>query len=527
MTTPVSIVVPIFEEAENVAPLFEQLRPYLARPGWQLVLVDDHSEDGSAEAIRACVAAMPECVTGVFLPTHQGKQAALVAGWRACRNELVLTMDGDLQDDPAYIDALLEAMRTSEADAVVGARRHRAEPITKVLPSRVLNALVRRRFDVPFTDVNSPFRLFRRSLVEEATLRDSEFRFLPVLWTLAGHRVVEVPVVQRLRIHGVSKFRSPWRFLEALFVVLTLPGRSRRKKMWPRLAVSCALLALTCLTMDTERVMQALSVVPLGTWLLLAVANLAVLMVRAARWRSILATWDIAISFRRALRAYLVGVTLGSITPMRAGTFARAAFVLQGGRVRLSTALGSVLVDRGFDLLALGALALPAFAHLATSPGWLTGIAGAGGLLAMPTVVGVVRLHPDVGVKAVTPRSRSILPKALWGSLTYTLIAYTLFFTLAWLLARRTGLDVGPLELTCVLAVVNVLAVAPVTFAGLGAREVAMVALLGRLGVDAADALSFSLGYTLTFYVAPVLPGLVAWLTQPAGGESEPERSKS
>lgn len=524
MTAPLSIVVPVFNEADNVAALFDELRPYLARPGWQLVLVDDHSDDGTAEAIRACVEALPDSVTAVFLPTHQGKQAALVAGWQACRNALVLTMDGDLQDDPANIDALLEAMHTHDADAVVGARGHRAEPLTKVLPSRVLNALVRRRFAVPFTDVNSPFRLFRRSLVEEVTLRDSEFRFLPVLWSMAGHRVVEIPVVQRPRVHGVSKFRSPWRFLEALFVILTLPGRARRKSVWPRLAVSVALLLLLWLTMDTAQVRQALSEVPVGTWLLLAMANLSVLMIRAARWRSILATWDAAVSYRRALRAYLVGVTLGSVTPMRAGTFARATFVLQGGRVRLSTALGSVLVDRGFDLLVLAALGLPALVHLSAMPGWVTGLVGAGGVVALPLMVGLLRLHPDVGVKAVMLRSKSPAPRALWAPLGFTLLAYAVFFTLAWLLARRTGLEVGLLELTCVLAVVNVLSVAPVTLSGLGAREVAMVALLAPLGVGAAEALSFSLGYTLTFYVAPGLPGLVALLTRPSGSGHEAGR---
>lgn len=363
----------------------------------------------------------------VDLGSHRGKQEALLAGFALARHPFVLTMNGDLQDDPAAIDRLLAVKRESGARAVIGARLRRAEGALKVWPSRALNALARRRFGLTLEDINSPVRLVDRELVQGLRLRHNEFRFLPVLWAQAGHRVLEVPVSQRPRCSGKSKFRGPWRFIEALFILATLPRRQRRSQ-WKtavfRAVVTAAALAVAWRLVEGGGTHPLASELSWTAVALVAAANALVLLVKALRWRAVLGAWGVYLGRGDAFCAYLTGSLFGALTPGRFGTFARSVYVLCKTRAAVSTALASVVVDRGLDVLVLGVLAMPALGAR-----WSRGAGGQATLAlgALALAVGVValfRVHPDRGVEWAPSRGEGEV-RPLWSALALSWTAYS------------------------------------------------------------------------------------------------------
>jgi glycosyltransferase involved in cell wall biosynthesis len=142
----------------------------------------------------------------VRLRRNFGKAAALCAGFDHCRGRLVLTMDGDLQDDPEEIPRLLEALDGQDLDLVSGWKRQRNDPATKRWPSRLFNWVTRRVAQVPLHDFNSGFKVYRREVLEQVSIYGELHRYIPVLASRRGFRVGEIEVRHHPRRHGASKY---------------------------------------------------------------------------------------------------------------------------------------------------------------------------------------------------------------------------------------------------------------------------------------------------------------------------------
>jgi glycosyltransferase involved in cell wall biosynthesis len=226
MTTPVvSLVVPVRDEAGNIAPLVAEIRTSLDTAGlaWELFLVDDGSTDGSWAEIEGLAAADPR-TRGIRLKHGQGKSAALAAGFAGCRADRIVMLDGDGQDDPAEIPRMLALLGGGRADLVNGWKTPRLDPWHKTMPSRVFNWLVGLMTGLWLHDHNCGLKAFRRDVIQRLDLTEGMHRFLPVLAAAEGFRIVEVPVHHRPRTLGNSKYGIA-RFFHGLFDLTRVAAR--------------------------------------------------------------------------------------------------------------------------------------------------------------------------------------------------------------------------------------------------------------------------------------------------------------
>jgi glycosyltransferase involved in cell wall biosynthesis len=200
-----------------------------------VIFVDDGSTDGTDKSIRR-IADGDRRVRGVHLVHRAGLTAAFHAGYRAARGDVVITLDADLQNDPRDIPRLLAAL--SAADAAVGWRQQRHDTMTKRASSRIANRIRRRVLGDPFRDSACSLRAMSRRCLAALPPYDGLHRFVPVLLTMAGHVVVEVPVSHRPRRFGKSKFgirnRAGRAFVDLLAVRWMLARRLSRTPSGPR-----------------------------------------------------------------------------------------------------------------------------------------------------------------------------------------------------------------------------------------------------------------------------------------------------
>ncbi len=183
--------------------------------------MDDGSTDGSVERLRELAARDPH-VHLVLFRKNFGKSPALNAGFERVRGRIVLTLDADLQDDPAMIPQFVERIEAG-ADLVSGWKQRRHDPLGKTVPSKVFNAVVRRVSGVPLRDFNCGFKAYRIECIRELSVYGGFHRFLPVLAGERGFRIEELVVQHRPRErqHGVSKF-GIGRFFDGVLDLLTV-----------------------------------------------------------------------------------------------------------------------------------------------------------------------------------------------------------------------------------------------------------------------------------------------------------------
>lgn len=210
-----SLVIPVMDEEDNVVELHRQLSEALdAMPqSAEIVFVDDGSRDRTVKRLEELYGRDPR-VRVIALRRNFGKTAALVAGFAEARGDIVVTMDGDLQDDPSELPRMLE-MLDEDLDLVSGWKRVRHDPWTKTLPSRFFNATVRRFTGIPLHDFNCGFKAYRREVLEDLKLYGELHRFIPVLAYWKGYRVGELAVEHHPRVAGRSKFGAA-RFFKGL-----------------------------------------------------------------------------------------------------------------------------------------------------------------------------------------------------------------------------------------------------------------------------------------------------------------------
>jgi glycosyltransferase involved in cell wall biosynthesis len=199
----------------------------LGRP-YELIFVDDGSRDGSFQLIEKLHRA-DERVRALQLRRNFGKAAALAAGFREARGEVIVTLDADLQDDPAELPRLVARLEDG-ADLISGWKRDRQDPRSKTLPSRLFNWVTGWLTGVQLRDFNSGFKAYRREVVEEIRLYGELHRFIPALAAWRGFRVDEIAVNHRPRRFGRSKYGSArfWRGCLDLLTVLFLTRYTRR-----------------------------------------------------------------------------------------------------------------------------------------------------------------------------------------------------------------------------------------------------------------------------------------------------------
>ena len=217
-----SIVIPVLNEEANLKPLYSELREALGALGrsYEIVFVDDGSTDGSAQVL-AELHETGERVKVVEFRRNFGKTAALTAGFRLSQGQILITMDADLQDDPAEIGVLLGKLEEGY-DLVAAWRFERRDPLSKTLPSRIFNWTVASLTGVRLHDFNCGFKAYRRPVTEEVKLYGELHRFVPVLAFLKGFRIAEVKVVHRPRRAGQSKYGNIGRLGRGLLDFLTV-----------------------------------------------------------------------------------------------------------------------------------------------------------------------------------------------------------------------------------------------------------------------------------------------------------------
>ena len=207
MKPELTIVIPVYNEAENLIPLHRRLTGVLQslQRSYELIFVDDGSTDGSDAVLEDLEKQDPDHVRRIHFITNYGKTAALTAAFRVARGRFVFTMDADLQDDPAEIPRFLEKLEAG-VHLVSGWRKKRLDPPGKTIPSRVFNFVVRTLTGVPLHDFNCGFKGYRREVLEHLRLYGEYHRFIPVLAAWKGFRVDEVVVTHHPRHAGRSKF---------------------------------------------------------------------------------------------------------------------------------------------------------------------------------------------------------------------------------------------------------------------------------------------------------------------------------
>ena len=227
----ISVVIPVYNEEENIAPLLAQLREVLdglARP-YEILLVDDGSTDRSLERMREARRRDPRIRVLAF-EENAGQTAAMDAGFRAARGAVVVTLDADLQNSPADIPRLLE--KIPEYDMACGWRVKRNDPWIRRVSSTVANTVRNALSQEQIKDTGCSLKAYRRECLERIRLYHGMHRFLPTLFRMEGFRVVEVPVSHAPRRAGRSKYNIRNRLLPSFLDLLAVRWMKRRRLVY-------------------------------------------------------------------------------------------------------------------------------------------------------------------------------------------------------------------------------------------------------------------------------------------------------
>jgi glycosyltransferase involved in cell wall biosynthesis len=223
----VSLIVPVYDERENLAPLLAEIAAALQVTPYEVIAVDDGSTDGSLEELKRLMPKYPELRVLSF-ERNSGQTAAFAAGFRAARGGTIVTLDADLQNDPADIPALVAELRRSGASAVVGYRTNREDSGWKRLQSRIANGVRNRLNRETIRDTGCSLKAFRAAALRDLPLFNGMHRFLPTLVRMQGGTVTEVAVRHRPRRHGRTKYGMWNRVLRALADAFAVRWMQRR-----------------------------------------------------------------------------------------------------------------------------------------------------------------------------------------------------------------------------------------------------------------------------------------------------------
>ncbi len=206
-TASISVVVPVFNEEDNIPVVYQEIADALTPLGlpWDVLFVDDGSNDTSLQVIKQLAAQEPEHVRFIAFARNCGQSAAFAAGFKTANAEVIVTIDADLQNDPADIPAML-AVYEQGHDMVIGWRAERQDSWTKKKASRIANWIRNTVSRETVTDTGCSLKILRAELARKIPMFTGMHRFLPTLMKLEGAQVAEVKVNHRPRLHGKSKY---------------------------------------------------------------------------------------------------------------------------------------------------------------------------------------------------------------------------------------------------------------------------------------------------------------------------------
>ena len=209
---PLSIVVPLYNEEDNVALLTQKIHETLQGYNYQIIYVDDFSRDTTKKVVKAL---NDDKVALIELKKNYGQSLALAAGIDYAQGEYIITMDGDLQNDPADIPKMLELAVQGEYDLITGIRQKRKDSLVKKIPSKIANFLVRRVTKLDIKDTGCALKVFTKEIAKGLNLYGEMHRFITLLAHLEGAQIQQVPVKHHARHAGKSKYG-----LERIFKVV-------------------------------------------------------------------------------------------------------------------------------------------------------------------------------------------------------------------------------------------------------------------------------------------------------------------
>jgi glycosyltransferase involved in cell wall biosynthesis len=225
---PLSVVIPVYNERDNLDVLLAEIRAALDPLGreYEVLFVNDGSTDGSETLLKEMRAREPRVRVLNFV-RNAGQSAAMDAGFRHARGLVVVTLDADLQNDPADIPRVLAAL--DGWDAVVGVRTERRDNLVRRVSSRVANYVRNRLSDETIADTGCSLKAYRAAALDRIVLYRGMHRFLPTLLKMEGFRVREIPVGHRPRLHGQSKYGIGNRLVPSFVDLLAVRWMKRRK----------------------------------------------------------------------------------------------------------------------------------------------------------------------------------------------------------------------------------------------------------------------------------------------------------
>lgn len=224
-----SVVFPVYNEAENIPVLLDEIAHTLDGKGWsyEMVAVDDGSADRSLSILRDMRTKHPNLRVLAF-EKNSGQTAALDAAWRAARGRLVVSLDADLQNDPADIPAMVRTLEQQNADMVIGVRTNRRDTWSRRMQSRIGNGVRNWITNDVITDTGCSLKVVKREAIDRVRLFTGMHRFLPTLVRMDGYKVVEMPVNHRPRRFGVSKYGAMNRAARGLIDCLAVRWMTKR-----------------------------------------------------------------------------------------------------------------------------------------------------------------------------------------------------------------------------------------------------------------------------------------------------------
>lgn len=200
----VSLIIPVYNEEENIVPLAEELQKVLQSYDLEIIFIDDGSVDRTAEKVQSL---KKKNVTLIEFTKNFGQSLAMAAGIAYAKGEFIVTIDGDLQNDPADIPKMLKKLKDEGWDMVAGYRQKRKDPFfSRILPSKIANFIIRMLTGVHFIDYGCTLKVFRADLAKQIELYGELHRFIPVLSAFEGARITQMPVNHHPRHSGRSKY---------------------------------------------------------------------------------------------------------------------------------------------------------------------------------------------------------------------------------------------------------------------------------------------------------------------------------
>ena len=199
-----SLVITLLNEEDNIAPLLESIYRELQAFDYEVILVDDGSTDATVERIRSLANTRTKLVV---LNRNYGQTPAMAAGIEHASGRYIVTLDGDLQNDPADIPMMLEKLKNEKWDVVAGFRQNRQDKaLVRKVPSKIANYLIRQLTGVHIRDYGCTLKVFKSEIAKNLGLYGELHRFIPILAVLQGGKITDVPVKHHARIHGQSKY---------------------------------------------------------------------------------------------------------------------------------------------------------------------------------------------------------------------------------------------------------------------------------------------------------------------------------